>query len=90
MNALYPQRKVTTEHLSRKAIIYLRQSSMTQVKNNIESQRLQYALAERATELGFTRVDLIDKDLGASVGAGSRQRPGFQQLLTSVAVVMWG
>jgi len=36
--------------------------------------------------LGFKRRDIIDKDLGASAAAGSRQRPGFQQLLTSVAV----
>jgi len=59
---------------------------LTQVKHNTESQRLQYALAERATELGFKHVDIIDKDLGASAGSGSRLRPGFQQLLTSVAV----
>ena len=86
MNNLQHQNKIKTEHLSRKAIVYLRQSSLTQVKHNTESQRLQYALAERATELGFKHVDIIDKDLGASAGSGSRLRPGFQQLLTSVAV----
>jgi len=47
---------------------------------------LQYALAERASHLGFKQVEIIDKDLGSSAASGSRQRPGFQQLLTSVAV----
>lgn len=80
------QTKINADHLARKAIIYLRQSSLSQVKHNIESQRLQYALAERASRLGFRQVDIIDKDLGSSAASGSRQRPGFQQLLTSVAV----
>ncbi len=77
--------KISKEHLARKAIVYLRQSSVSQVKNNIESQRLQYALAERARLLGFRLVDIIDKDLGASAASGSRVRPGFQELLTRVA-----
>jgi DNA invertase Pin-like site-specific DNA recombinase len=81
-----PQTRINAEHLARKAIVYLRQSSLTQVKHNLESQRLQYALAERATALGFNRVEVIDKDLGASASSGSRERPGFQQLLASVAL----
>ncbi|MCP4830417.1 MAG: recombinase family protein [Proteobacteria bacterium] len=81
-----PQIRINADHLARKAIVYLRQSSLTQVKHNIESQRLQYALAERATALGFNRVEVIDKDLGASASSGSRERPGFQQLLASVAL----
>jgi DNA invertase Pin-like site-specific DNA recombinase len=81
-----PQIRINADHLNRKAIVYLRQSSLTQVKHNIESQRLQYALADRATALGFTQVEVIDKDLGASASAGSRARPGFQQLLASVAL----
>lgn len=80
------QTKINAGHLARKAIVYLRQSSLSQVKHNTESQRLQYALTERATQLGFQQVEIIDKDLGASAASGSRQRPGFQQLLTSVAV----
>jgi len=52
----------------------------------MESQRLQYELTERAKELGFNRVEVIDKDLGISAGSGARQRPGFQQLLASVAL----
>jgi DNA invertase Pin-like site-specific DNA recombinase len=80
------QTKINTDHLARKAIVYLRQSSLGQVKRNIESQRLQYALADRASHLGFKQVEIIDKDLGASAASGARQRPGFQQLLTSIAV----
>jgi DNA invertase Pin-like site-specific DNA recombinase len=80
------QNKIANEHLSRKAIVYLRQSSISQVKNNIESQKLQYALAGRASDLGFKQVDIIDKDLGASAASGARLRPGFQELLARVAV----
>lgn len=78
--------KLKAHHLTKKAIIYLRQSSSGQVKNNLESQKLQYALVDRAKALGFSQVQVIDIDLGASASVGSRQRPGFQQLLTSVAV----
>ena len=78
--------KITGEHLSKKAIVYLRQSSLSQVKNNIESQKLQYALAGRASALGFKQVDIIDKDLGASAASGARLRPGFQELLARVAL----
>jgi len=56
------------------------------VKNNIESQKLQYALAGRASALGFKQVDIIDKDLGASAASGARLRPGFQALLARVAL----
>ena len=78
--------KLKAHHLTKKAIIYLRQSSSGQVKNNLESQKLQYALVDKAKALGFSQVQVIDIDLGASAAVGSRQRPGFQQLLTSVAV----
>ena len=50
------EQKITPGHLSRKAFVYLRQSSEGQVKNNLESQRLQYALAGQATRLGFREV----------------------------------
>jgi len=43
--------KIRDEHLHRAAVVYLRQSSMAQVRNNLESQRLQYALTKRASEL---------------------------------------
>ena len=45
--------KITDQHRSRKAVVYLRQSSEQQVKTNTESQRLQYALVDRARDLGF-------------------------------------
>jgi DNA invertase Pin-like site-specific DNA recombinase len=80
------ENKLNATHLSRRAIVYLRQSSLGQVKHNLESQRLQYALAERASRLGFKEVEVIDQDLGNSAAAGSRVRPGFQQLLASVAI----
>jgi DNA invertase Pin-like site-specific DNA recombinase len=77
--------KIQPQHLTRLAIVYLRQSSPGQVKHNTESRRLQYALADRASALGFARVQTIDCDLGLSATAGSR-RPGFQQLLSAVAM----
>lgn len=77
--------KIQAEHLARTAIVYLRQSSPAQVKHNLESQRLQYALAQRASALGFQRVEIIDRDLGVSAAIGSR-RPGFQQLMSAVAM----
>lgn len=75
--------KLTAEHLKRGAIVYVRQSSMRQVENNLESQRLQYALAQRASELSFKSVEIIDEDLGRS-GSGSTKRPGFERLMSAV------
>ena len=56
--------KLTSDHLARKAIVYLRQSSMGQVKQNQESQRLQYALRDTAKAYGFKRVEVIDSAWG--------------------------
>jgi len=78
--------KITPEHLGRKAVVYLRQSSEGQVRNNLESQRLQYAMTERARALGFGTVEVIDTDLGASAAVGAERREGFQRLLGSVAI----
>ena len=52
--------KITPSHLARKAIVYVRQSSVQQVKQNLESQRLQYALKERAKAFGFHHIDVLD------------------------------
>jgi excisionase family DNA binding protein len=71
--------KITAEHLSRRACVYVRQSTPDQVQNNLESQRRQYALAERARQLGWEQVEVIDDDLGRS-GSGTL-RPGFERLL---------
>ena len=71
--------KITAEHLSRRACVYVRQSTPDQVKNNLESQRRQYALVERARQLGWEQAEVIDDDLGRS-GSGTL-RPGFERLL---------
>jgi DNA invertase Pin-like site-specific DNA recombinase len=75
--------KLTEERLSRRAIVYVRQSSPGQVIHNQESQRRQYALVERAKELGFRETVVIDDDLGRS-GSGLVDRPGFQRLVGEV------
>jgi hypothetical protein len=62
--------KITTEHLSRSACVYIRQSTADQLMHNHESRRRQYGLAERAKQLGWTAVEVIDDDLGRSA-AGS-------------------
>jgi len=75
--------KVTSERLRRRAIVYVRQSSMLQVTHNLESQRRQYGLAAHARDLGFHDIEVIDEDLGRS-GSGCVERPGFQRLVTNV------
>ena len=74
--------KITPEHLVRDAVVYVRQSTAFQVAQNLESQRRQYGLAERARQLGWSDVEVIDDDLGRS-GAGAR-RPGFEKLLAAI------
>ncbi len=75
--------KITLDHLKRRAIVYIRQSSPGQVIHNQESQRRQYGLADHARELGFQEVEVIDDDLGRS-GSGQVDRPGFQHLVAEV------
>ncbi|HEV8713886.1 MAG TPA: recombinase family protein, partial [Candidatus Binatia bacterium] len=78
---------ITPQHLTRKAIIYIRQSSPHQVLTNRESLRLQYALRERAVELGWRteEIEIIDGDLGLS-GTATHYREGFKELLTRVTL----
>lgn len=78
---------ITPQHLTRKAIIYIRQSSPHQVLTNQESLRLQYALRERAVALGWRPddIEIIDGDLGLS-GAATHYREGFKELLTRVTL----
>jgi len=66
--------------LTRKAVVYVRQSSPAQVRGNLESQRRQYDLVETARRHGFGVVDIIDEDLGLSAG-GTVVRPGFERLV---------
>lgn len=75
--------KITKHHLDRAAIIYVRQSSVSQVEHNQESQRRQYALADRAKDLGWRDIRVIDDDLGRS-GGGQVERQGFEKLLSDV------
>jgi len=75
--------KITIGHLSRTAVVYVRQSTMAQVTGNLESQRRQYDLAEAAKTAGFASVTVIDDDLGRS-GSGSMERPGFERLVGMV------
>ncbi len=71
--------KIGSNHLQRQAVVYLRQSTADQVQHNLESQRRQYALADRARALGWQEVAVIDDDLGRS--GGGVHRPGFERLL---------
>ena len=74
--------KITAEHLARAAFVYIRQSTPGQLVHNHESRRWQYGLADRARQLGWSRVELIDDDLGRSGGGISR--PGFERLLAAI------
>ena len=74
MNRHDSTQKITPEHLTRKAVVYLRQSSMAQVKHNQESQRLQYALADTAKSYGFKQIEIVDCDLGMSAATGAQAR----------------
>jgi DNA invertase Pin-like site-specific DNA recombinase len=79
--------KITADHLRRCAVVYVRQSSTTQVEHNRESTARQYQLADRATALGWRRdqVRVIDEDLGIS-GSGFAERTGFARMTAEVAL----
>lgn len=79
--------KIRTQHRERMAIVYVRQSTPQQVTGNLESALRQYDLAAHATALGWSpqRVLVIDEDQGQS-GRSAEGRPGFQRLLTEVAL----
>jgi excisionase family DNA binding protein len=74
--------KITPDHLARQAIVYIRQSTADQVSKNLESKRRQYNLPERARQLGWSDVAVIDDDLGRS--GGGIARPGFEKLLAAI------
>jgi len=78
---------VTPQHLSRKAIIYIRQSSPHQMVSNQESLRLQYALRQKGVELGWhtDNIEVIDSDLGTT-GTTTAHREGFKELLAQVTL----
>ncbi len=74
--------KITADHLSRAAYIYVRQSTPGQLINNPESRRRQYGLKDRAQALGWENVIVIDEDLGHT--ASGTARAGFDNLLAAV------
>ena len=86
MTELQYNPKIKPEHLARKAIVYLRQSSEKQVRQNKESQLLQYDVAKRMRALGWKEVEIIDSDLGSSAAMASARREGFERVLSSVAL----
>ncbi len=78
--------QITSVHLARQAAIYVRQSTVEQVSHNLESQRRQYGLVDRALALGWPRpqVVVIDDDLGVS--GGGVARAGFERLVAEVGL----
>ena len=77
--------KIKPQHLSRKAILYVRQSSPYQVMNNLESQKLQYAMQDRLRSLGWSEIEGVDDDLGRSA-SGIVLRSGFERMLAEVCL----
>ncbi len=79
--------KVTTSHLRRAAMVYVRQSTLTQVDRNRESTARQYDLVARAAGLGWPRsaVRVVDDDLGVS-GSSTTGRSGFAELAAQVGL----
>jgi DNA invertase Pin-like site-specific DNA recombinase len=66
--------------LKRKAVVYVRQSTQSQVMTNLESRRRQYDLVNVARQRGFVDIEVIDDDLGRSA-SGTVARPGFDRLV---------
>jgi DNA invertase Pin-like site-specific DNA recombinase len=79
--------RITRSHLARAAFVYVRQSTATQLERNPESTDRQYGLVARATDLGWTReqVVVVDEDLGVS-GSGVAERSGFARMTAAVAL----
>ncbi|MBM3786220.1 MAG: recombinase family protein [Acidobacteria bacterium] len=79
--------KVKPSHSARQAFIYVRQSSVSQVEHNRESTARQYALGDRAQQLGWPKdnIVIIDDDLGLS-GSTTNKRSGFARMISEVAL----
>jgi DNA invertase Pin-like site-specific DNA recombinase len=84
---MIPHPKIRPVHLARQAYVYVRQSTLRQVLHNAESTERQYALAQRACDLGWPpeQVITIDEDQGHS-GATAQNRVGFQQLISAMGL----
>jgi DNA invertase Pin-like site-specific DNA recombinase len=83
----YAIQKVTKEHLHRKAYLYVRQSTLRQIRVHQESTKRQYALQQQAMDLGWhkERIVVIDDDQGHS-GVSTATRKGFQRLVAEVSL----
>ena len=81
------EQKVTGSHLERAAIVYVRQSTLVQVREHTESTLRQYDLAAQAARLGWTAagIEVIDADLGLS-GRSASRRDGFKHLVARVCM----
>ncbi len=79
--------RINSQHLQRKAFVYVRQSSLAQVQHHQESTRRQYQLRERATRLGWPeeRIEVVDEDQGRS-GTSAEHREGFRRMVSEVAM----
>jgi len=88
---MYSSDLITPQHLARKAVIYIRQSTPHQVLSHQESLRLQYALGDRARQLGWPdeAIDVIDDDLGLTA-AYAEHREGFNTLVAQVTLEQVG
>jgi len=82
-----PGAKLQNQHIERLALVYVRQSTLQQVRHHTGSSRRQYDLVERAVSLGWSRerIQVVDQDQGQS-GASSEQRDGFQWLVAQVGM----
>lgn len=87
LQAQLTSQKIATRHLAKLAMIYVRQSSTRQVRENVESTQLQYNLVDRARAYGWQadRTQVIDEDLGVS-GQSVEGRAGFQRLLAEISL----
>ena len=87
--------KIKPQHVERKAILYIRQSSAYQVTHNLESQRLQYAMQDRLQYLGWREIEIVDDEGGAVGGLdalhrrfrGIRRKAARQQQARGVGIV---
>src|SRR2546427_12961260 len=88
---MYSSELITPQHLARKAVIYIRQSTPHQVLSHQESLRLQYALHDRARQLGWPdeAIAIIDDDLGLTA-ASAAHREGFNTLIAQVTLAQVG
>ena len=79
--------KITSQHLQKTAYVYIRQSSMGQVRHHRESTERQYALQDRASGFGWptNRIEVLDGDLGCS-GASTTDRDDFKTLVADVSL----